>query len=80
MVEKFHKDHPNAFKPPQTRIRTLGVTMQEIWDSTTVLQAQAHPKEGVMSRIASIILPPNSHQHHFRRQPHHSLPELAPFI
>jgi len=66
MIQKFHEDHPTAYHPlkPHTvkkrraRIRSLGITMGDIWKSTTVLQAQAPPREGVLLRTASILLRP----------------------
>ena len=59
LIEDFHRRYPKAFSKPRPTICNLGLTMQDIWSGTSALQAQAHPKEGVLSRIASILLPPS---------------------
>lgn len=73
LIEEFHRRHPNAYSKPLPRLRTLGVTVNDIWARTSALQAQAHPKEGVLSRIASILLPPSRVPHSRYR---HILPSL----
>jgi len=80
MIQEFHRKHPAAYHPlkPLTaqnrgsRLRSLGVTVNDIYRMTTVLQAKAQPKEGVLSRIASILLPPTG-----QSSPHLTLPHLT---
>ena len=75
MIQKFHEEHPTAYHPlkPHTikkrraRIRSMGITMGDIWHSTTVLQEEAPPREGVLSRIASILLPSSTALNHRHR-------------
>ncbi len=53
-ITNFYK----AYKKPLPRLQGLDVSIGDIWAGTSALQAQAQPKEGVLSRIASILLPP----------------------
>lgn len=56
LIYEFHRKNPTAYRAPAPRTRALfGLTIGDIWKSTPVLQAQAQPKEGVLSRIALIL-------------------------
>ena len=68
LIDEFHAKNPSAYKSPPLRrpgsaVQSLDIPWKLIWHVTSVLQAQAPPEEGVMSRTASILLPPPSFPH-----------------
>ncbi len=48
-IADFHKAYPKAYKKPLSYLQGLGVSIKDIWAGTSALQAQAQPKEGVLS-------------------------------
>lgn len=56
LIHEFHRNNPTAYRAPAPRMCALfDLTIGDIWRKTPMLQAQAQPKEGVMSRIPFIL-------------------------